>query len=96
MTTLTLQLSTKRPEIVAAAPPTLGERISDGFHDSVTSLRDAGSWLAVHAVAFLPWLVLAIPGFVFARRLARRAKLPWAIARKVPQVEPASPPASES
>jgi Domain of unknown function (DUF4349) len=96
MTTLTLQLSTKRPEIVAAAPPSLGERISDGFHGSLTTLRDAGTWLAVHTVAVLPWLVLAIPGFVFARRMARRVKLPWAIARKVTPVEPAANPTSES
>ena len=96
MTTLTLQLSTKRPEIVAAAPPSLGERISEGFHGSLTTLRDAGTWLAVHTVAFLPWLVLAIPGFVFARRMARRVKLPWAIARKVTPVEPSSNPTAES
>jgi hypothetical protein len=89
MTTLTLQLSTKRPEIVASAS-SLGERIGDGFHSSLTTLRDAGTWLVVHAIAFLPWFVLAIPGLVFARRMARRVKLPWAIARKVAQVEPPS------
>lgn len=92
MTTLTLQLSTKRPEIAAAEPPSLGERIANGFHDSLAMLRDAGSWLVVHSIAVLPWLVLAIPGFVFARRFARRVKLPWAIARKTAPIEPASKP----
>lgn len=81
MSTLTLTLSTRAPEIAAAAAPSLGERISSGFGESIESLRGFGSWLAVSLIAFLPWLVLLIPGFVIGRRLMRRyfAQFPKAI-----------------
>jgi hypothetical protein len=52
----------------------------------------AGGWLVVHAIAFLPWLVFAIPGLLIARRFGRRVKLPWAIVRKS---KPATEPAPE-
>lgn len=90
MSTLTLALSTKRPEI-AVVDPGLGTRIRQSFHDSIDALRAFGGWFAVTLIAIAPWLVLIIPGFVFGRRLARRyIKLPAAIARTP---EPPAPPA---
>jgi len=92
MSTLTLSLSTKRPEIVAAAPPTLGSRIGEAFHDSVDALRAFGGMAIVTLIALAPWLVLLIPMFLIGRRLARRyIKLPAAFARRQP-IAP-SPPA---
>ncbi len=81
MSTLTLTLSTKAPAIAATAAPGLGDRISSGFSGSIEALRDFGGWLAVTLIAFLPWLVFLIPGFVIGRRILRRyvARLPKAI-----------------
>jgi len=96
MSTLTLAISTKTPEIAAAAPTSLGDRISHGFSSSLKSLRDLGAWIAVNGIAFLPWLVLLIPGFVIGRRLWRRVAkhlLPRAIARPAqPTTTEISPP----
>ncbi|MBA3452910.1 MAG: hypothetical protein H0T42_07455, partial [Deltaproteobacteria bacterium] len=63
------------------ASPGLGERISSGFSESIQALRDFGGWLAVTLIAFLPWLVFLIPGFVIGRRMLRRfaTRLPKAI-----------------
>jgi len=81
MSTLTLTLSTRAPAIAATAEPGLGQRISSGFSGSIEALRDFGGWLAVTLIAFLPWLVFLIPGFVIGRRVMRRyfARLPKAI-----------------
>lgn len=81
MSTLTLSLSTRAPAIAAATAPGLGERISSGFSGSLDALRDFGGWLAVTLIAFLPWLVFLIPGFVLGRRIKRRwfTTLPKAI-----------------
>ena len=92
MSTLTLSLATKRPEIVAAAEASLGTRTKQAFNESIGSLRDFGSWLVINGIAFLPWLLLLIPALVFGRRFARRfIKLPTAIARTG---EPPVPPAA--
>jgi hypothetical protein len=91
MSTLTLSIATKRPEIVAAptVAPSLGNRTSHAFSASISALRDAGSWLVVNGVAALPWLVLCAPLALIARRLARRfaSRLPRAIARPGTTVE---------
>ncbi len=85
MSTLTLSIATKRPEIVAApaVAPSLGDRTSHAFSASIGALRDAGGWLFVNGVAALPWLLLCAPFALILRRLARRFanKLPKAIAR---------------
>jgi len=81
MSTLSLSLQTKRPEI-AAAPvhqSTLGERTSGAWSDSISALRELGSSIVIGTIAILPWLVLAIPGFVVGRKLwRRRRRLPEA------------------
>jgi hypothetical protein len=86
MSTLTLSIATKRPEIVAAPvkAPSLGERTSNAFAGSISALRDAGTWLFVNGVALLPWLVLSAPFALLLRKLAGRLvrKLPKAIARE--------------
>ena len=70
MSTLTLSLSTKRPEIAAAVAPGLGARTTQAFHSSIESLRELGAWLVINGIAVLPWLVLLIPGGLLLRRLA--------------------------
>lgn len=81
MSTLTLSLSTKAPAIAATPEPGLGEKISNGFHDSIAALQNFGSWLAVTTTAMLPWMILIVPGFVFGRRYYRRHRkqLPTAV-----------------
>ena len=88
MSTLTLSISTKAPAIAALPEPGLGSRISNGFSDSIDSLKAFGAWLAVGTTALLPWMVLLLPAFVFGRRFYRRhaKQLP------VAQVVPAPPP----
>jgi len=95
MATVSVELTTKRPELAAPPPPpppTFSDRVDGAFHDSVDSVRAAGVWLALSGIAVLPWLVLAIPGIVLLRRWTRRIRLPWAIARRVP-APAANPPA---
>jgi hypothetical protein len=85
MSTLTLALSTHAPAIAAASEPALGDRIASTFEDSIQALRGLGGSLVVGVIAFLPWLVLLIPGVVFGRRLLRRfARVPRAIAQPQP------------
>jgi hypothetical protein len=89
MSTLTLGISTRAPAIAAMPEPGLGQRISSGFHASLSAIEDFGTWLAVTAVALLPWMIILGPGLIFARRAYRRRKqLPAAIAR--PQASPTS------
>jgi hypothetical protein len=94
MSTLTLSIQTKRPEIVAAPvhEPTLGERTSHAWSSSIDSLRDAGTWLVVNGIAFLPWLVLLIPGGLLGRRLLARLWRRLPVARALPPSTPAEPP----
>src|SRR6185295_18508627 len=74
MSTLTLSIQTKRPEIVAApvTEPSLGERTSHAFSSSISALRELGTWIVVNGIAFLPWLILVIPGLLLGRRMYRR------------------------
>jgi len=79
--TLTVELTTKAPELAAAAAPSLSERTSDALHASVAALRDFAAWLVISCIALLPWLVLIVPALLLGRRLVRRARLPRAIAK---------------
>jgi len=83
MSTLTLTMSTQAPAIAAAPSPGLGDRIRTGFHDSMRALRDFGGWLAISAIAFLPWLILVVPALLLGRRAYRRfaTRLPMAVAQ---------------
>src|SRR5262249_26063502 len=56
MSTLTLAVTTRRPEIAAATSPSFGERVSQTWDASIRALEHAGQWLAVHGLASLPWL----------------------------------------
>ena len=94
MSTLTIAISTRRAELVAAAPPTLGSQTKDAFHASVGALRDLGEWLVINGIAFLPWLLIVVPVGVLARKLLRRVRLPRAIAQTSRQEPGASPSSS--
>ena len=85
MSTLTLSISTKRPEIVAAPveSPSLGHRTISALSESVATLKAVGSSLIVALFALLPWLVLLAPCVLILRRVFRRLpfRVPRAIAR---------------
>lgn len=102
MSTLTISIATRRPEIASPPPeppPTLGSRSSGAFHDSIASLRELGADALVDGIGLLPWLVLIIPGLLIARRLWRRMSrrmaswLPTAtvIAQPIPAPMPQPP-----
>jgi hypothetical protein len=88
MSTLTIDVSTRRSELPRSAPPTLGSQTSSAFHSSVQALRDLGEWFVINGVAFLPWLLVLIPGGLIARALLRRLRtrlqLPKAIVHEPP------------
>lgn len=89
MSTLTLSLSTKRPEIVAAASPSFGSRIGEAFHDSIAALRAFAGFALITLIALAPWLILLVPLVLIGRRVARRyIKLPTAIVRQQPPMPP--------
>lgn len=85
MSTLTLTMTTKTPELAAATQVGVGARIKSGFSESIAALEAFAAWLVVAGTALLPWLILIVPGFVFGRRAYRRyaKKLPTAIATPV-------------
>lgn len=80
MSTLTLQVRTKRPEIVATSEPapTLGQQTKSTFGSSMSALRSFGAGLLLAITALLPWLVILVPAGLLGRRLWRRR------ARRVP------------
>jgi hypothetical protein len=86
MSSLTISIETKKPEIVAppvaATDPTLGERTAQAFGGSVSALRELGAALLVMLTVLLPWLLVLAPGALLARKLVRRyrPRLPHAIA----------------
>jgi hypothetical protein len=82
MSTLTLSISTRRPEIAAATSPSFGERARRTWDSSIDALEDGGEWLVIHAFASLPWLLVIIPCGLVLRRLARRIWLPFVILRR--------------
>lgn len=81
MSTLTLQIATRAPAIAAVPEPGLGTRITSGFAESISAMKDFFASASVALVSLLPWLVFLIPAFVFGRRLYRRhaKQLPVAI-----------------
>ena len=95
MSTLTISVSTRRAELVAAAPPTLGSQTKAAFHSSVSALRDLGEWAFINGIAFLPWLLVLVPLGVIGRKLYRRVRLPRAIVQTSRQ-EPGASPSSVS
>ena len=82
MSTLTLNITTKAPALVAAAEVGLGTRTRSAFSDSVAALETFGEWLLVTATTLLPWMILLVPGFLLGRRAYRRyaRRLPAAVA----------------
>lgn len=80
LSTLTISLATKRPEIAAAAEPGFNRRVSMAWNESIGSLRAAGVGLSLAFVALLPWLPLLVPALFFGIRfLRRRIRLPQAV-----------------
>jgi Domain of unknown function (DUF4349) len=101
LSTLTIELSTKRAELPPREPPTLGSQTKGAFHESVEGLRGFGEWCLINGVGLLPWLVLLIPGFFISRRIWRRmvrgvkAWLPPAVV-VTPSSMPAPMPADDA
>ncbi len=95
LSTLTLSLSTRQPEIAAPkppAPPTFGDNVEGAFDRSVAALGDAGESLAMAGVSLLPWLPLIVPGLLLGRRFVRRhLTLPRAIIHVAPPPPPEPP-----
>jgi hypothetical protein len=73
MSTLTLTLSTKTPEIVASTSFT--GRISNAFHTSIGALRESAGWFVLTLVTLLPWLLVLGPVALVGRRLAAKLRL---------------------
>lgn len=108
LSTLTVVLSTRQPEIPAPPPPAepdLGDKVSSSFHDSVSALSNLAERAVMALVALLPWMVILIPGGVLGRRWWRRrvAALPPMIVHLAPPPPPPPmpmpmppPPAAES
>jgi hypothetical protein len=69
MSTLTLTLSTRMPEIVASTSFT--GRVSQTFHESIHALREFGGWLVVFLVAVAPWALIVLVTLLAFRRLDR-------------------------
>jgi hypothetical protein len=73
MSTLTVVLSTKTPEIVVSGSFT--GRLSNAFHDSIQGMRELGGWFVVILAALLPWLLILGPVALVVRRLNRSGYL---------------------
>ena len=73
MSTLTLTLSTKTPEIVASTSFT--GRISNTFHGSIQALRESAGWFVLMFVALLPWLLVLGPVVLIGRRVVAKLRL---------------------
>jgi hypothetical protein len=92
LSTLTISLSTQRPEIAAAAEPGFNRRVSLAWHASIDALGNAAQGLSIALIALLPWLPLLLPALYFGLRfLRRRVLLPRAVAY-MPAAYPAPPP----
>jgi hypothetical protein len=83
LSTLTIELTTRRAELVDAARPSLGSQSSSVLRASLTAMSDFAGWLAIALIALLPWLIVATPVLLAVRWSVRRARrpLPAAIAR---------------
>ncbi len=91
LSTLTITLATKRPEIAATAAPSFSRRVSLAWHDSIAALATAAEGLSIAFIALLPWLPLLLPlAFFGIRFLRRRVRLPRAVVY-VPSAYPMAP-----
>ncbi|HUQ05076.1 MAG TPA: DUF4349 domain-containing protein [Kofleriaceae bacterium] len=98
LSTLTITLATKSPEIAAVAEPGFDQRVSRAWHDSIAAMRTAAQGLSIALIALLPWLPLLLPALFFGiRALRRRIRLPRAVVympASYPMAPPPPPPAS--
>jgi hypothetical protein len=62
LSTLTVQLTTRAPEIAAAPPPTLGGKIEAQWNSSIGGMKDLGDGILLTGVAIAPWLPLILLG----------------------------------
>jgi hypothetical protein len=94
MSTLTISLATKAPEIAAPKPPGFEKDASSALDRSVAALENAGKGLLLALISILPWLPLIIPSFLLGRRYVRRlrAALPVAVAHPMPMAPMPYPP----
>jgi len=84
LSTLTIELTTRRAELAEAAAPSLGAQSSSALRASLDAMWELARGLAVALVALLPWLLLvAAPIYLLVRAMVRRSRrsLPPAIAR---------------
>ena len=92
LSTLTITLATKAPEIAATAEPGFSQRVSLAWHDSIAAMRTAAQGLSIALIALLPWLPLLLPALFFGiRALRRRVRLPRAVVY-MPASYPMAPP----
>lgn len=97
LSTLTITLATKQPELAAVAEPGFGPRVSLAWHDSVAAMRTAAQGLSIALVALLPWLPLLLPALFFGiRALRRRIRLPRAVVYMPAAYPVAAPPPDHS
>jgi hypothetical protein len=90
LSTLTLSLTQRVVAVAAVVTPppptqTLASKTSESFHNSTEALRAFASWLLINGVALLPWLLVLVPAGLGLRRLARRHRLPVAVATSLPR-----------
>jgi hypothetical protein len=97
LSTLTITLATKQPEIAATAEPGFDQRISTAWHDSISAMRTAAQGLSIALIALLPWLPLLLPALFFGiRALRRRIRLPRAVVYMPSSYPVAAPPPDHS
>lgn len=73
MSTLTLTISTKAPEIVAVST-SFGGRMSGAWHESVRVMRAFAGWFAVTMIALLPWALVFVPLVLVGRRVLAKIR----------------------
>ena len=99
LSTLTVTLSTRQPEIAAApvTDPSFGQRVSIAWHDSIGALGAAAEGLSIALIALLPWLPLLAPLVYFGIRfIRRRGLLPRAVAYVPMAYAPPPPPPTDA
>ena len=74
LSTLTIEMMTRRAELADGTPPSLGSQSSSAFRASVGALRELSSGLVIALVALGPWLLVFVPAGLLVRKLVRRAR----------------------